>query len=154
MLSTSLLPHYKFLSGASIRFRVVASFFWGFAIAIIGHATFRRTLLDGWSARRRDLYLATHNNHRRQTSMTRRDSNPQSQQASGCIPMPYSARPLGSAGNYSSLINFDDMKFDSTKILSVILKSFSFIWRMETVISLPHVMNDDTLLIIYFLELT
>ena len=28
-----------------------------------------RTLLDEWSARRRDLYLTTHNTHNRQTSM-------------------------------------------------------------------------------------
>jgi hypothetical protein len=33
------------------------------------HTTLGRTLLDDWSARRRDLYLATHNTHKRQTSM-------------------------------------------------------------------------------------
>jgi hypothetical protein len=32
-------------------------------------ATFGRTPLDGWSIRRRDLYLTTHNTHNRQTSM-------------------------------------------------------------------------------------
>ena len=31
--------------------------------------TFGRTLLDEWSARRRDLYLTTHNTHNRQISM-------------------------------------------------------------------------------------
>jgi hypothetical protein len=31
--------------------------------------TFGRTLLDEWSARRRDLYLTTHNTRNRQTSM-------------------------------------------------------------------------------------
>jgi len=31
--------------------------------------TVGRTPLDEWSARRRDLYLTTHNNHTRQTSM-------------------------------------------------------------------------------------
>ena len=31
--------------------------------------TFGRTPLDEWSARRRDLYLTTHNNHNRQISM-------------------------------------------------------------------------------------
>jgi len=31
--------------------------------------TVGRTPLDEWSARRRDLYLATHNNHNKQTSM-------------------------------------------------------------------------------------
>jgi hypothetical protein len=33
------------------------------------HTTLGRTPLDKWSARRRDLYLTTHNNHKRQTSM-------------------------------------------------------------------------------------
>jgi hypothetical protein len=32
-------------------------------------STVGRTLPDEWSARRRDLYLTTHNNHNRQTSM-------------------------------------------------------------------------------------
>jgi hypothetical protein len=34
------------------------------------HTTLGRTPLDEWSARRRELYLTTHNNHNRQTSMT------------------------------------------------------------------------------------
>ena len=33
------------------------------------HATLCRTSLDEWSARRRGLYLTTHNAHKRQTSM-------------------------------------------------------------------------------------
>jgi len=33
------------------------------------HTTNGRTPLDEWSARRRDLYLTTHNTHNRQTSM-------------------------------------------------------------------------------------
>jgi hypothetical protein len=51
-------------------------------------ATIGRTPLDEWSARRRDLYLTTHNTHNRQTSMPRCDSNPQSQKASGRRPTP------------------------------------------------------------------
>jgi hypothetical protein len=43
-----------------------------------------------------DLHLTIHNTHNRH-SCHRRDSNPQSQQASGRIPMPWTARPLGSA---------------------------------------------------------
>ena len=34
-----------------------------------GHTTVGRTPLDEWSARRRDLYLTTHNTHNRQTSI-------------------------------------------------------------------------------------
>jgi len=33
--------------------------------------TFGRTPLNEWSVRHRDLYLTTHNNHNRQTSMIR-----------------------------------------------------------------------------------
>jgi hypothetical protein len=42
------------------------------------HTTLGRTPLDEWSARRRDLYLTTHDTHKRQTSMPWRASNPQS----------------------------------------------------------------------------
>jgi hypothetical protein len=41
----------------------------GFMITHIRHATFGRTPLDEGPARRRDLYLTTHNTHKRQTSM-------------------------------------------------------------------------------------
>jgi len=54
-----------------------------------------RTPLDECLARRRDLYLTTHNTHNRQTSMPQRDSNPQSQQTISRIPSLYTAWPLG-----------------------------------------------------------
>ena len=42
-------------------------------LRFLGHKqrriTFGRTYLEEWSARRRDLYLTTHNTHNRQTSM-------------------------------------------------------------------------------------
>ena len=40
--------------------------------------TFGRAPLDEWSTGRTDLYVTTHNIHRRRTSMQKRDSNPQS----------------------------------------------------------------------------
>ena len=43
--------------------------FRGFTITLFRHTTFGRTPLDEGSARRRDLYLTTHNTHKRQTSM-------------------------------------------------------------------------------------
>jgi len=49
--------------------------------------TVGRTPLDERSARRRDLYLPTHNTHNKQTPMPRRNSNPQSEQASGRRPL-------------------------------------------------------------------
>jgi hypothetical protein len=41
----------------------------GFKITLLIHTTLGRTPLDGGPARRRDLYLTTHNTHKRQTSM-------------------------------------------------------------------------------------
>jgi len=58
--------------------------------------TIGRTPLDEWSARRRDLFLTTHNTNNRHTC-PRWDSNPQSQQASGRRPTPWTAWPLGLA---------------------------------------------------------
>jgi hypothetical protein len=42
---------------------------WGFLDHIQRRTTVGRTPLDEWSARRRDIYLTTHNNHNTQTSM-------------------------------------------------------------------------------------
>ena len=55
------------------------------------HATVGRTPLDGWSSRRRDLYLTTPDTHDRY-QCPRRDSNPQPQQASGRRHTPQTAR--------------------------------------------------------------
>jgi hypothetical protein len=46
-----------------------ASSFMSFLDHTRRHTTISRTPLDEWSARRRDLYLTTHNTHNRQTSM-------------------------------------------------------------------------------------
>jgi len=48
--------------------------------------TFGMTPLDEGSARRRDLYLATYNTHKNKQTCSWRDSNKQSQQASGHSP--------------------------------------------------------------------
>ena len=52
--------------------------------------------LEKGSALRTDLSLTTNHTHKRYLC-SRRDSNPQSQQASSCRPTPYAARPLGLA---------------------------------------------------------
>jgi hypothetical protein len=65
-----------------------------------------RNPLEEWSARRRALYLTTHDSHKGQTSRRpclRRDSNPQSQQASGRKPTSQTAWSLVSA--FSSVRN-------------------------------------------------
>ena len=61
------------------------------------HSTLGRTPLDEWSARRRDLYLTTHNIHNRQTSMPPAGFEPTTQRTSGRKPTPQTARPPGSA---------------------------------------------------------
>jgi len=59
----------------------------GFTVTLGG------TPLDDWSARRRDLYLATHNTHNKHPHH-RWDSNRQSQQASVRTPTPQTALTL------------------------------------------------------------
>jgi hypothetical protein len=44
-------------------------FFRGFTITLFRHTTVGRTPLDDGPARHRDLYLTTHNTHKRQISM-------------------------------------------------------------------------------------
>jgi hypothetical protein len=84
----------------------------GFTITL-RHTTLGRTPLNELSVRRRDLYLTTHNTHNRQTSMPlRRDSNPQSQQASCRRCKSLTARPLGPArynGTSLSPVHFEFM---------------------------------------------
>ena len=53
------------------RKRALVSSFSRFIDHTQRRATVRRTPLDEWSIRRRDLYLTTHNTHNRQTSMSR-----------------------------------------------------------------------------------
>ena len=56
-----------------------------FRLQVLRHTTLSRTPLDKWSARRRHMYLKTHDAQKRYTR-TRRDSNPQSQQGRGRRP--------------------------------------------------------------------
>jgi len=49
-----------------------------FVNTLFGNTTLSRTSLDELSSQRKVLYKTTHNNHKRQTSVSRRDSNPQS----------------------------------------------------------------------------
>jgi hypothetical protein len=66
-----------------------ASPFTRFLDHTLRRTTFGRTSLDEWSARRRNLYLTSHE-HSQQTNIhaPRWDSSPQSQQASGSRPTP------------------------------------------------------------------
>jgi len=63
-----------------------------------GHTTVGRTPLDEWSARRRDFYLRTHNNHNRQTSIPSVEFEPTNLSWRAPADLsPYTARPLGPA---------------------------------------------------------
>ena len=68
----------------------------GFTITLT-YTAIDRIPLDECSARRRDLYLTTHNSDKDRYSCSRQDSKPQSLEASGRRPTPYTAQPLGSA---------------------------------------------------------
>jgi hypothetical protein len=62
------LTNYVSVHGASTCSGAGPPHYRGFTIAF-RHNTLGRTPLDGWSARRRDLYLPTHYTHNRETSM-------------------------------------------------------------------------------------
>ena len=68
-------------------------------------ATAGRTPLDKRSARRRDLYLKTHNTHNRRTSFPRRDSKPQYEQARDRRTTLQTARPLRTARTNTIFFN-------------------------------------------------
>ena len=67
-LRTSLGSHWCFFWRCDPT-RVMASSFLRFLDHTQRRTTVRRTPLDVWSARRRDLYLTTQNTHNRRTSM-------------------------------------------------------------------------------------
>ena len=68
-LQSSLAFKRFFLQWRCDPTRAMASSFLKFLDHTQRHTTAGRTPLDEWSARRRDLYLTTHNTHNRQTSM-------------------------------------------------------------------------------------
>jgi len=70
------------------------------------HTTLRRAPLDEWSAYRRENYLTTGTTPTRDRyPYPRRDSNPQSQQASDRRHTPQTARPPGSARIWNRTCN-------------------------------------------------
>ena len=60
---------FCFVFGATAPQWAMASSFFKFVDHTQRRSTVSRTPLDEWSARRRDLYLTTHNTHNRKTSM-------------------------------------------------------------------------------------
>jgi len=103
----------------------------GFTITL-GHTALCRTPLDEWSARRRKFYLTTHNTRNRQTSMFRRDSSPQFQEASGRRPTPYTVRPSKSviAKNSVNKIGSGEVLFHGEKMWAT---EWKIEWKTERV---------------------
>jgi len=98
-------------------------------------------LLDKWSVRRRDLYLTTHITHKRH-SCPRRNSNPQSQQASDRKPMPLTALSLGPAWNCnterSSGITHDRLRVhENPQHIYIIIISHAMFSSNTTLIRVP-----------------
>jgi len=67
------------------------------SLITLRQTTLGRTPLYKWSVRCTDLYLTPQKIHKRRTLYLQRDSNSQSQQASGRRPMLYIAQPPGLA---------------------------------------------------------
>jgi hypothetical protein len=59
----------RFFCGAATQRGLWPPHSWGFLADTQRRTTVGRTSLDEWSARRRDLYLTTHNTHNRQIYM-------------------------------------------------------------------------------------
>jgi hypothetical protein len=87
---------------------------WARAFSFLGflahtrHTTVGRAPLDELSVRRRDLYPTTHNTHNRHPC-PRRDSNLQSQKASGRRPKPKAARLPGRAIKDGKILNLENI---------------------------------------------
>jgi len=101
------------------------------------------TPLDEWSVRRRDLYLTTH------TKLTtdrhpssRRDSNPQSQQASGLRSTPLTVGTDISSSNSTKILLFDILKISNT----IVHYSVYFAFKKETSVATI----EKVLIVIYF----
>ena len=76
------------------------------ASRLLRHTTLGRTPLDELSGRRRDLYLTTHNTHRRQTSMPPARFEPTIPACKRQQTHTLDARPLGSAMIFITTQNF------------------------------------------------
>jgi len=67
IIGMAILLPVRLLAGVWTPWRVVCKV--AFCIPSLRRTTLGRTPLDEWSARRRDVYLTTHNTSNRQTSM-------------------------------------------------------------------------------------
>jgi hypothetical protein len=103
--------------------------------------TLSRTPLDEWSARRRDLYLTTHNTHKRQTSMPPAGLEPTipASERPQTLPLDRAATGIGVIGFLISLL---DCKFFSLSVRELIhpLRSKVFSYMTSCII----IFTDDS----------
>jgi hypothetical protein len=99
------------------------------------------TPLGEWLDRRRDLYLTTHNIHKRLTSMPRSKSNPPSLQASGRRHTPQTVRPLGSANYLSIYHDFDNSIRTNNNILNSRFTRSIPLWMVTATSFTAHTVN-------------
>jgi hypothetical protein len=91
--------------------------------------TVGRTSLDEWSARRRDLYLKTHNTHKRQTSMTPVGFEPTI--SVGKRPHTYALdRPVTGIGLNIPLLSITKFSFDHSACPVILNLSLKFSGNM------------------------
>ena len=111
-----------FFMGFAAQSRAVASSFLRFfEITHSDTPQSVRTPLDKWSARRRDLYLTTHNTHNRQTSLLPAGFEPTI--SAGERPQTYAldraATGTGDYDNYSAVFNYHwlrNVPYNETRI--------------------------------------
>jgi len=90
--------------------------------------TVGRNSLDEGPARRRHLYLTTRNTHNRHPR-PRRDSNPQSQQASGRRPTPWPRGHLVRLKTFMTVIIYRPTSFDTPGSCKTKLKGIFYKWH-------------------------
>jgi len=121
---------YLFFLWPYSQTRAMASSFLKFVDHTQPRNTFCRTPLDEWSARRRDLYLATHstqknNNH----SCPQKDSNPHSQQSSACTSTPETG--IGHCVHFALIILSDSDSPFSISHFQFLNYSVMYLWLLS-----------------------
>jgi hypothetical protein len=108
-----------YFHGPAVRSGTILPRYRDFAIAL------GRTPLGEWSDRRRDLYLATHNTHKRQTSTPTLQwySNPQFEQANGSDPRRRPHGPWYRQGMVYSILSTRINHVNSCGVMSILLIS-------------------------------
>ena len=101
---------------------------WGFLDHTQWRTTVGRTPLDEWSARRRDLYLTTHNTHNRQTSMP--PSGVRTHDLSRWAAVDLSLRPRGHWDKCNTVISSKTIKNMQSSTLNWVTRLITTWWHI------------------------